>query len=866
YRPDVIDRDTAHRLADWLHRILTAAAHNPEQPIAELDLLSPAERRRVITEWNETAHPVPTTTLTALLEQAAAAHPDAVAVGHGDTRVSYRELHTRANRLARALIARGAGPERMVALALPQRPELIVALLAVLKTGAGYLPLDPSHPAERLAGMFEETSPVCVLTTAETSASLPADGPGAVRLDDPAFTEELDGLDDAPLTDAERTGPLLPGHPAYVIYTSGSTGRPKGVLVEHQAVVNYLLWAGEIYPAARRSTLLHSPVSFDLTVTGLYAPLIAGGSVHLTRFMDGGPDPLAPAPAGGVAFLKGTPSHLALLQALPADYSPTAELVLGGEPLPGSHLDSWRREHPGVRVLNEYGPTETTVGCTSLAVEPDDEIPGEVLSLGRPMWNTQLYVLDPALRPVAPGVVGELYIAGSCLARGYTARPDLTAQRFVANPFGEPGTRMYQTGDMVRWRSDGTLEFAGRVDDQVKIRGHRIELGEIESVLARHCEVTQVAVVVREDRPGDQELVAYTVGAASEDELRECLAARVPDYMVPGAFVALDVLPLTANGKLDRNALPAPERVVGSGRGPRSPWEELLCRLFAEVLGVARVGVDDSFFELGGHSLLATRLVSRVRATLDVELPIRAVFEHPTVAGLARTLSGADRGRDALRAVERPDPVPLSFAQQRLWLLDGLDTQGGIYNIPIAVRLSGALDIPALRRALNSVVARHESLRTVFPETDGQPRQQILPTAELPLDIRQTEEDRLPDVLADTAGHRFDLARELPLRATLFTTAPDEHVLLVVLHHIAGDGWSLAPLMQDLQAAYLGQGLPELPVQYADYALWQRQVLGSEDDPDSVISRQLAHWRHTLADLPEVLELPTDRPRPAVAT
>ncbi|PQM19347.1 non-ribosomal peptide synthetase, partial [Streptomyces xinghaiensis] len=602
-RPDVVDGDTAARLADALHQLLATAADHPEMPIAEVDLLSPAERHQVITGWNETDRPIPATTLTALLDEAAAADPEAVAVSCGETRIGYRELHDRANRLARALIKRGAGPERMVALALPQRPELITALLAVLKTGAGYLPLDPGHPTERISGMFEETGPVCVLTAAETSAALPATGPEALFLDGRALAEELAGLSGAPLTDAERTSPLLPTHPAYVIYTSGSTGRPKGVLVEHQAVVNYLLWAGEVYPAARRSTLLHSPVSFDLTVTGLYAPLISGGSVHLTRLTGGVPDPQAPVPSGGAAFLKGTPSHLALLQALPADYSPTDELVLGGEPLPGSLLDAWRREHPGVRVLNEYGPTETTVGCTSLAVEPDDEIPGEVLSLGRPMWNTRLYVLDSMLRPVPPGVVGELYIAGTCLARGYAARPGLTAQRFVANPFGAPGSRMYQTGDMVRWRTDGTLDFAGRTDDQVKLRGYRIELGEIESVLGDHPEVTQAAVVVREDRPGDRQLVAYVVGRSAE--LREYATSRLPEYMVPTAFVTLDELPLTANGKLDKHALPAPAlETTGGGRGPRSPREEILCRVFAEVLGVPRVGIDDDFFGLGGHSLL----------------------------------------------------------------------------------------------------------------------------------------------------------------------------------------------------------------------------------------------------------------------
>ncbi|MFB7560953.1 amino acid adenylation domain-containing protein, partial [Streptomyces brevispora] len=685
YRPDLLDAATADRVAAWLRGLLTAAAADPDVTLASLDLLDGDEYDRIVGEWNDTDRAVPDTTLTALLEEAATAHPDAAAVGHGDTRLTYRQLHTRANRLARLLVARGAGPDRMVAVALPQRPDLVVAVLAVLKSGAGYLPLDPGHPADRIAGMFEETGPVCVLTTAGLADRIPATGDdvAVLLLDDPILQDHLAALPATPLTDADRSSPLLPAHPAYVIYTSGSTGRPKGVLVEHRSVVNYLLWALDLYPSAGRSTLLHSPVSFDLTVTGLYAPLIRGGSVHLTRFSGGGPDPEAPVPAGGVAFLKGTPSHLALLEELPADYSPTAELVLGGEPLSGAHLDHWRAQHPGVRVINEYGPTETTVGCTALTVEADDEVPAEILSLGRPMWNTQVYVLDTALRPVSPGVVGELYVAGTCVARGYVGRPALTAGRFVAHPFGEPGTRMYRTGDMVRWRSDGTLEFAGRVDDQVKIRGYRVELGEIESVLADRTGSAQVAVVVREDRPGDQQLVAYVV-ADDTDGMREYAAARLPDYMVPSAFVTLDALPVTGNGKLDKKALPAPrfdESAAGTGgttgRRPRTPQEEILCQVFADVLGAPKVTVDDSFFELGGHSLLATRLVSRIRTALDVELAIRTVFEHPTVAGLARALRDADTARAVLGVRERPAELPLSFAQQRLWFLDRLDAVGG---------------------------------------------------------------------------------------------------------------------------------------------------------------------------------------------
>ncbi|WP_328718508.1 amino acid adenylation domain-containing protein [Streptomyces sp. NBC_00247] len=873
YRPDVLDAATAARVADWLRDLLTAATADPDVTLASIDLLDEGAYDRVVGEWNDTGRAVPDTTLTALLEEAAAAHPDAPAVGHGGISLSHRELHSRANRLARHLVERGAGPDRTVAVALPQRPELVVALLAVLKSGAGYLPLDPDHPAGRIAGMFEETDPVCVLTTTDLADRLPSEGatPAVLLLDDPALRDRLAALPDSPLTDADRGSPLLPDHAAYTIYTSGSTGRPKGVVVEHRSVVNYLLWALDLYPSAGRSTLLHSPASFDLTVTGLYAPLISGGSVHLTRFSGGGPDPEAPVPAGGVAFLKGTPSHLALLEELPAAYSPTAELVLGGEPLSGARLDHWRAGHPGVRVVNEYGPTETTVGCTAFTVEPEDEIPAEILSLGTPMWNSRVYVLDTALRPVPPGVVGELYVAGTCVARGYAGRSALTSGRFVANPFGAEGTRMYRTGDMVRWRSDGTLEFAGRTDDQVKIRGYRIELGEIETVLADRTGSAQVAVVVREDRPGDQQLVAYVV-AGDTDGMREYAAARLPAYMVPSAFVALDTLPVTGNGKLDRKALPVPvfegtSAPAAAGRRPRTPQEEILCQVFADVLGAPKVTVDDNFFELGGHSLLATRLVSRIRTALDAELAIRTVFEHPTVAGLARVLAGADTARAALEARERPETVPLSFAQRRLWFLDRLGVPGGTYNIPLAIRLEGDLDVRALRSALEAVAARHESLRTVFPDADGQPRQHIRATAEVPFAVREvTDGGALREALETEAQAPFDLTGRPPVRATLFALDDRTHVLLVVLHHIAADGWSLAPLMRDLETAYLGRELAPLSVQYPDYALWQREVLGSEDDQQSVVVKQLSYWKERLADLPEVLELPADRPRPALAS
>ena len=482
------------------------------------------------------------------------------------------------------------------------------------------------------------------------------------------------------------------------------------------------------------------------------------------------------------------------------------------------------------------------------------------------------------MEPVAVGVVGELYISGAGLARGYLHRAALTAERFVADPFGAAGSRMYRTGDLARWRADGVLEFFGRADQQVKLRGFRIEPGEIEAALLRHGTVAQAAVIAREDVPGQKRLVGYVVAAADREidtaALRGQLGAVLPDYMVPSALVVLEALPLTANGKLDRRALPAPDLTPQQVRPPRTPQEEVLCSLYAEVLGVERVGIDDNFFALGGHSLLATKLISRIRATLDVEVAIRSLFESPTVEALARQLDDGEAARPALRRLPRPEEIPLSFAQRRLWFLDRLEGPSATYNIPMAVRLNGSLDQAALQAALGDVMERHESLRTVFPDTLGVPRQRVLGVSacRLRLEMSEVSEAGLAEALSMAVRRGFDLAHEVPLRAHLFALGPSEHVLLLVLHHIAGDGWSLVPLWRDLSSAYAARlsGRPAefspLPVQYADYTLWQHEVLGAESDPDSAISRQLLYWTRTLADLPDQLELPSDRSRPAVSS
>ncbi|MFE2145281.1 amino acid adenylation domain-containing protein, partial [Streptomyces sp. NPDC059456] len=651
YRTDLFAEATAQSLVDRLVRVIDALATTPDQPIRSVSVLAADELRRMLVEWNETAREVPDVTLTGLFEAQVVRTPDAPAVVSGGVELSYAELNARANRLARHLVACGVGPEGLVAVALPRSVDLVVALLAVVKSGAGYVPVDPEYPADRIAYMLADAEPVLVLTDAATAALLPQDDAliaKRVLLDEPSVQEAVAALGARDLHDDDRRSPALPAHPAYVIYTSGSTGRPKGVVVSHAALVNYVVRCPQAYPDLAGSTVWHASVSFDAGVTVLYGALAVGGRVVVAALTSAGAED-GDSSGLPVSFLKATPSHLPLLEGAGRGFVPSGQLMLGGEEVPAHAVARWRQAHPQVPVVVHYGPTEATVGCTDYPVPADAVLSAGVVPIGRPMWNTRAYVLDATLSPVPAGVAGELYVAGAQLARGYLGRAGLTAERFVADPFAElAGSRMYRTGDVVRWSADGVLEFIGRADGQVKVRGFRIEPGEIEAVLAEHELVVQSAVVVREDVPGDKRLTAYVVPAADGNEadpavLRGFVAQRLPDYMVPSAFITLDALPLTPNGKLDRKALPAPEYTTdASGRGPRSPREEILCGLFAEVLGMESVSIDDGFFDLGGHSLLATRLVSRIRSVLGVEVGIRSLFEAPTVAGLAERLDEGD--------------------------------------------------------------------------------------------------------------------------------------------------------------------------------------------------------------------------------
>ncbi|MDI5974277.1 amino acid adenylation domain-containing protein [Streptomyces sp. SL13] len=648
YATDLFERATVERMGRQLLRVLEAVAADPSVPLDSVPLLSGDERHRLLVAWNGQDTAPPGGTVPQLFAGHAAATPGAPAVIDGATVLTYRELDERANRLAHLLTDRGVGPETLVAVALPRCADAVVALLAVWKAGGGYVPLDPAYPAERLAVMLADARPLLLLTTTGVTVP-PGCGVPDLRLDSPRTTEAL--------ATAPATAPrprARPGNPAYVIFTSGSTGRPKGVVVAHSALADYVTWCARTYPSITGTALLHTSLSFDLTVTGLWGPLAAGGCVLLASLTERDPAEAVHLPAHPVTFLKATPSHLPLLAEAPAAYSPSGELLIGGEILTGEALRPWRTAHPATVVRNVYGPTEITVNCAEYRLLPGSEPPPGILPVGRPQANIRLYVLDAALNPVPQGVAGELYAAGTGLARGYLDRPAATAQRFTACPFGPPGARMYRTGDLARWNADAQLEVLGRADQQVKVRGFRIEPGEIEAVLAADPRVAQVAVVVREDTPGDRRLVAYAVptgpDATVESAALRALAARaLPDYMVPATVVTLPALPLTANGKLDRSALPAPGFTAGPRhRAPATAVQAALCDLFARVLGRDRdqVGTDDGFFDLGGHSLLAARLIGLIDSSFGARLRMRDLFETPTVAGLAARLETGERPAD----------------------------------------------------------------------------------------------------------------------------------------------------------------------------------------------------------------------------
>ncbi|MFE3262550.1 amino acid adenylation domain-containing protein, partial [Nocardia sp. NPDC059229] len=890
YALDLFDESTIAAFAHRLDLILAAVVADPDRPLGDIDLLVADERERVLDDWNDTAFNLArvlpalpageAATLVSLFEAQALTSPDAPAVEFEGTALSYTEFAARVHQLARKLIAQGVGAESHVALAIRRSLDLVVAMYAVLEAGGAYVPLDPDQPDERIDYVLDTARPVAILTTSRddfvTGRNVPV-----LEVD----TLNLEAYSDAPITDAERGQAIRPEHTAYVIFTSGSTGRPKGVAVEHGAIVNRLLWMQHEYPIdANDAVLQKTPATFDVSVWEFFWPLQTGARLVVAR-PDGHRDPVYLAQViaeTGITTAHFVPSMLSVFVATlgneNGDSSVPAprlrQVFASGEALPAPTAQKLR-ELTGARLHNLYGPTEAAVDVTYHEVVDTDTV---FVPIGRPVWNTETYVLDARLHPVAPGVAGELYLAGDQLARGYLGRPDLSADRFVANPFVS-GDRMYRTGDLVSWTADGELNYLGRTDFQVKLRGLRIELGEIEAALLAQPAIAQSVVVVRTDAHAGDQLVGYVVREAEAvvdvDAVKAALSGSLPAYMVPAALVVLDAFPVNASGKLDRRALPAPVFEAKRFRAPSTPIEEIIAQIFADLLGVERVGVDDDFFELGGNSLVATQVVARLAAALNAEIGVRVLFEAPTVAALAaRVESHAGTGvRQALTVRTRPEYPPLSLAQQRMWFLNRFDPESAANNIPAAVRLTGALDLDAMRGAIADVVARHESLRTLYPSHEGVAYQKVLPTGRaIPeLDVLDVTEGELFAAVYDFAARGFDVTTETAVRLRAYRLAADDHVLVLVAHHIAADGFSMNPLVRDLMTAYIARsngetpGWTELPVQYADYALWQRETLGSEEDPRSLITEQLDYWRGTLSGLPDELRL-SAKPRPAVAS
>ncbi|MDG4666773.1 amino acid adenylation domain-containing protein [Mycobacterium sp. 236(2023)] len=865
FRTDVFDAASIDMLIERLRRVVEAMTADPTQRLSSVALLDVAEQARLDDIGNRavltTPQPAPVS-VPELLAARVAASPDAVAISFEGRSLTYRDLDDGANRLAHKLIEDGVRTGACVALLLDRSAEAVVAMLAVLKAGAAYLAIDPALPDSRVGFMLADAAPVAVVTAAHLRSRVDVHGLPVIDISDPAVVAAL-GAQPVTTPPAPSADDI-----AYLIYTSGTTGTPKGVALTHRNLAHLADSPPKGLSAQQVWTQCHS-YAFDFSVWEIWAALLGGGRLVVV------PDAVVRAPdefhalmvGEGVNVLTQTPSAVAALR--PEGLESVA-LLLGGEACPPEVVEQWA---PGRVVINAYGPTEITVYASmSAPLQVGADVP-----IGAPPPTAALFVLDERLNPVPEGVVGELYVAGRGVGVGYINRTAMTASRFVACPFGGSGARMYRTGDLVRWRADGQLQYVGRADEQVKIRGYRIEPGEVQAVLAGVDGVEHAVVIAREDSPGDPRLVGYITGIADPVKARAALSERLPAYMVPAAVLSLPALPLTVSGKLDRQALPAPDyQDIENYRAPSTLTEEVLAGIFAQVLGVERVGVDDSFFDLGGDSLSAMRLIAAVNAGMGAALAVRTVFEAPTVAALAPRIGAAEGLLEPLVTQQRPAVIPLSFAQSRLWFIDQLQGPSPTYNLAVALRLRGALDADMLGAALSDVVGRHESLRTLFAAPEGVPQQLVVTPEQADfgwqvVDATGWPAAELQRAIEGIALQCFDLASEIPLRSQLFRVGDDEHVWVAVVHHIAADGWSIGPLVADLGVAYSSRsaGRPpdwdDLAVQYVDYTLWQRAQFGELTDTGSRIAAQLGYWEKALTGMPERLALPTDRPYPPVA-
>ena len=876
YATDLFDASTVERLAGHWRNLLRGIVANPRQRLGELPLLDAPERRQTLSEWNPAQRECAVQgTLQQRFEEQARQRPQAVALILDEQRLSYGELNARANRLAHCLIARGVGADVPVGLALERSLDMLVGLLAILKAGGAYLPLDPAAPEERLAHILDDSGVRLLLTQGHLLEHLPRQAGVEVLAIDGLVLDGYAESDPLPTLSADNL--------AYVIYTSGSTGKPKGTLLTHRNALRLFSATEAWFGFDERDvwTLFHS-YAFDFSVWEIFGALLYGGRlVIVPQWVSRSPEDFYRLLCReGVTVLNQTPSAFKQLMAVAcsadmATQQPALRYVIfGGEALDLQSLRPWfqRFGDRQPQLVNMYGITETTVHVTYRPVSEADLKGGLVSPIGGTIPDLSWYILDRDLNPVPRGAVGELYIGRAGLARGYLRRPGLSATRFVPNPFpGGAGERLYRTGDLARFQADGNIEYIGRIDHQVKVRGFRIELGEIEAALAGLAGVRD-AVVLAHDGVGGTQLVGYVVADSAEDaerlreSLRESLKRHLPDYMVPAHLMLLERMPLTVNGKLDRQALPQPDASLSQQayRAPGSELEQRIAAIWAEILGVERVGLDDNFFELGGHSLLATRVISRVRQEQQLDASLKALFERPVLEAFAQ---GLERTTDAVSTIplaDRQQPLALSFAQERQWFLWQLEPESAAYHIPSALRLRGRLDVDALQRSFDSLVARHETLRTRFRLEGGRSYQQVQPAVSVSIEREQFGEEGLIERIQAIVVQPFDLERGPLLRVNLLQLAEDDHVLVLVQHHIVSDGWSMQVMVEELVQLYAAysQGLdvvlPALPIQYADYALWQRSWMEAGEK-----ERQLAYWTGLLGGEQPVLELPFDRPRPA---
>ncbi len=896
YNSDLFNKETIDRLLLHFETLMNEIIKNPRQRVMEIPLLNADEQRTILKKWGLNPRSFPQdVNIPGLIDLQAEAHPQAVAVISGETHLTYAELRDRSNRLARFLQSKQVGPESRIGLSIERSTDMIVALLGILKTGAAYVPLDPNYPQERLDFITEDAGLTLLVTTETIAENWPDEAIEKICID--RDWETIAANSSASLDLAH----LHPELAAYIIYTSGSTGKPKGVIISHGSVLNHNFSVKRIFDLTEKDRMLQfATINFDAAVEEIF-PTLENGATLVLRNNE--------RLISGADLLKLIREEQLTIVDLPTAYwhqwvneleemnetvpGSLKLVILGGDKASAEQVLKWNRlSGSKVRLLNTYGPTETTIISTAYEATDEDQSgdKAEEFPIGRPIDNTEVYIVDAHLQPVPIGVPGELLIGGAGLARGYLNQPQLTAEKFIPNPFNNrAGGRLYRTGDLVKFRTDGEIEFVGRVDYQVKIRGFRVEPGEIESILASHPQIKEAAVLVNSDLPGEKRLIAYYVlqnnAELSVKDLRAFLAQQLPEYMVPAAFIELDTMPLTANGKIDRKALPKPdqETVIQSSETefvePRTPTEEVIAAIYAEVLSVEKVGVMHNFFELGGHSLLATQLISRVNKTFDVEVPLKALFEGPTVSQLALIVDGAKLQAKGFKApkmvpVSRDQKLPLSFAQQRLWFLDQLEPNSPFYNLPETYTISGPLQVEILEQAINAIIERHETLRTTFHKQEGEPVQTIHDSLKIKIqvtdlrDLPEAEKEKQVQTLVQREALTPISLDTLPLFSlSLIQTAPEEHVIILILHHIISDNWSSQIMMAEMAALYNAfkndepNPLPPMALQYADFAYWQRNWLSGE-----VLQKQIDFWKQTLADVPPALNLPFDRPRPAVQT